>query len=242
MEINKVEFTNVYIPQHSLVFKFQNLSPKKISEKLISQIETTTCDQNHAPFGIIDFAKQSANYKSLIIAFGIDKYSDTEIYKMFSGLGEELFKQSWIKAELLNEEQSEETKNIDQNSHESELKSKVVYSNKVLGWSSKSQSSYFDQDEWRILGIIKEFEILQKTNERRIIETTGILNRKIKPQHVAAVKKFLFESKGKHITVEWIKIHLQENYSNLPMISDWSIRKILKSKLNYSYKKVCLIK
>ena len=153
MEINKVEFTNVYIPQHSLAFKFQNLNPKKISEKLISQIETTICDQNHISFGIIDFAKQSANYKLLIIAFDIDKYSDTEIYKMFSGLNEELFLQSWIKAELLNEEQSEETKNIDQNSHESELKSKVVYANKVHGWSPKSLSS-FDQDEWRIFGII----------------------------------------------------------------------------------------
>ena len=32
-----------------------------------------------------------------------------------------------------------------------------------------------------------------------------------------------------------------KNYSNLPMIFDWSIKK-LKPKLNYSYKNVCLIK
>ena len=83
--------------------------PKEISEKLISQIETTTCDQNHVPFGIIDFAKQSANYNSLIIFWHWQVFRQWYIYKMFSGLGEELFKQSWINAELLNKNKVKKT-------------------------------------------------------------------------------------------------------------------------------------
>ena len=71
------------------MLKFQNLNPKKIHEKLKSQLDNDAWDENQVPFGIIDFAKHSAEYKSLIISFSIDKYSNLEIYKSLSNSGDD---------------------------------------------------------------------------------------------------------------------------------------------------------
>ena len=107
-----------------------------------------------------------------------------------------LLKQSRTKAEFFDNKPSEKVKNIDQNSQESELKSKIVYANQVLRWLLKSLSAYFNQDEWRILWIIKEFKIIQLRNERRLSLICWKSNRKVKTRHVTAIRKFLLNIKA----------------------------------------------
>ena len=48
----------------------------------------------------------------------------------------------------------------------------------------------------------------------------------------------MINCKGKYITVGDIKEYLLEKHPELVLISDWSIRLILRSKLKYSYKKL----
>ena len=49
------------------------------------------------------------------------------------------------------------------------------------------------------------------------------------------------DHRAKHFTIKNIKSYLDSEYENLPSISEWSIRKLLKHKFRYSYKKQGLI-
>ena len=131
-------------------------------------------------------------------------------------------------------------RNFSQNSDDLDLKSRVVYAYQVNKWSTKSISSYFNLEEWRVLEIISKFETIQKRG-KEFSSSSRRASRKIMTQHSDAIRKFLDEHKGKHITVDKIKLYLNENNIDLPKISDWSIRRILKTKLKYSYKRIWLI-
>ena len=64
---------------------------------------------------------------------------------------------------------------------------------------------------------------------------------KIKNLHIKAIKEFIKSHEGQHFTVNEIKIYLQTNFPDMIQLSEWSIRKILKLSLRYSYKKVNFI-
>ena len=82
MKSNKFEYTNVYVPNSKQRFKFQDISSKNIDKELMPQVSSTHREENEVPYGIIDFAKQSSEYKSLIISLKIYNYSNFEIHKI----------------------------------------------------------------------------------------------------------------------------------------------------------------
>ena len=82
MESNKFEYTNVYVPNSKQRFQFQDINSKNIDKELMPQVSSTLREENEVPYGIIDFAKQSSEYKSLIISLKIVNYSNFEIHKI----------------------------------------------------------------------------------------------------------------------------------------------------------------
>ena len=55
-------------------------------------------------------------------------------------------------------------------------------------------------------------------------------------------KHFIFSLQDQQFTIREIKLNLYTNYPNLNKISDWSIWKVLRINLRYSYKKLSLDK
>ena len=82
MKSNKFDYTNVYVPNSKQRFQFQDISSNNIDNELMPQVSSTHQEENEVPYGIIDFAKQSSEYKSLIISLKIDNYSNFEIHEM----------------------------------------------------------------------------------------------------------------------------------------------------------------
>ena len=129
--------------------------------------------------------------------------------------------------------QREEVKD---NSDNTELEAKIIYVFKIKGWSLGSTAAYFNHSKSAVLQIVKEFETrlggkLECTyrNRRRI-------KSKITNEHILWISKYVAENKGKHFTINDIQIYLKKYQIDLGYISDWSIRKIMKTKIRYSLK------
>ena len=122
-----------------------------------------------------------------------------------------------------------------------DLKWKIVYAYYTRRWWLKSISGYYKQNIEKVIEIITDFKIAASKRNRIASNYPYSFRRKVTNQHIDAVKEFLIKHKGEHFTIDMIQFYLKEEYLELPMISDWSIRKILNQNLKYSYKKICLV-
>ena len=130
--------------------------------------------------------------------------------------------------------QREEIKDKD-NSDNTELETKIVYVFKVKGWYFGSTAAYFNQSKSTVLQIVKEFETrlggkLECThrNRRRIKKNTN--------EHILWISLYVAVNKGKNFTINDIQIYLKKYQIDLGHISDWSKRKIMKTKIKYSFR------
>lgn len=65
--------------------------------------------------------------------------------------------------------------------------------------------------------------------------------RKVTQAHIDKVSKFMKSNQGKHVTFAEVKDALKAKL-NLCPISSWSIRRILKNELKYTYGKISSVK
>ena len=79
-----------------------------------------------------------------------------------------------------------------------------------------------------MIEIITDFKIATSKWNRIASNYSDNFRWKVTNQHIDAVKEFLIKHKGYHFAFDMIQFYLKEEYIELPMISDWSIRKILK--------------
>ena len=118
---------------------------------------------------------------------------------------------------------------------------KIVNAYYARRWWLKSIAGDYKQNIEKVIKIIIDFKITTSKRNGIASNYPHSFRRKVTNQHIDAVKEFLIKHKGEHFTIDMIQFYLKEEYLELPMISDWSIRKILNPNLKYSDKKICLV-
>ena len=93
----------------------------------------------------------------------------------------------------------------------------------------------------KMIEIITDFKIATSKINGMASYYPHSFRRKVTNQHIDAVKEFLIKHKGEHFIIDMIQFYLKEEYLELSMISDLSIRRILNQNLKYSNKKICLV-
>ena len=136
--------------------------------------------------------------------------------------------------------QREEVKDKD-NSDNTELEAKIIYVFKVKGWSLGSTAADFNHIKSAVLQIVKEFETRLGGKLKCTHRNRRRIKSKIANEHILWISKYVAENKGKHFTINDIQIYLKKYQIDLGYISDWSIRKIMKTKIRYCFKKLNLI-
>ena len=116
------------------------------------------------------------------------------------------------------------------------MKIKIVFRAHICRWTMKSITSKYELKSYTVKGILCNY---RKQNDRRN-EITKEIRRKSKilcNEYTEIVEGFMNNQKGKRSTQTDIRNHLIHN-ENIRPISASLIKRILKKKLGYSFKRI----
>ena len=121
------------------------------------------------------------------------------------------------------------------------LDASIVYAHEIKRWEPGSIAAYFRLSLDRVLKVIKKFKRrIYRDKEKKYLKFFNT-RRKVNSVHISAIEDFILMHKGQSFTIRDIQYCLDTYYPQLTKVSDWSIRKILKENLRFSYKRLCLI-
>ena len=226
----KMKMTNFYVPLKTRALAFQKLNmqtQKRAVEELKIEIYQ---EYELIPSGMASCATTNENYQLLLERLAITDLSNVDIQQYIS----EKFDMKLDNTEP-NDTLFQEDSRFDKFSKS--MMHEVFLLIKHMQYTIKSVWAMYNIERRDVHWIIKEYQDNTKRDEIAYNFEARAPTSKVTREHIKFVKDYIWRWKEQHFTVAMVKNQICNN-TDLDNLSEWHIRKILKTYLNYSNKKL----
>ena len=226
----KMKMTNFYVPLKTRALAFQKLN-MQTQKRAVEELKIEIYQEHELiPSGMASCATTNENYQLLLERLAITDLSNAYIQQYIS----EKFDMKLDNTEP-NDTLFQEDSRFDKFSKS--MMHEVFLLIKHMQYTIKSVWAMYNIERRDVHRIIKEYQDNTKRDEIAYNFEARAPTSKVTREHIKFVKDYIRRWKGQHFTVAMVKNQIYNN-TDLDNLSEWHIRKILKTYLNYSYKKL----
>ena len=227
---------NFYVPNVSSAIKIMKKDLKDQTQEEDCEMKEESNQYIQLEFGITDFWTFNASYKNLVISAEIANIDNKELLNTIKlnlmNLYDFNFRDEILWDSILNEENGSTFNNISPN----DIEVQVVLLKLIKHYWSQSIAAKTNLTKIKVNKIIAKYKRLLKMQKTRKLKSIWISYLTIKDHHIEQMKKYVDSIHNTPVKIEMIKNAVWPKNSETKPPWNSTISKILKNKLNMSYK------